>query len=98
VSAHTQWVPAIQYGPKTHICWTPDHPSSPKTLMVIISNEDYVRACTELALLRNALVQLEGKANLGAEMCDTQGPADGFRVLAVFARAELAKAQQGGSK
>jgi hypothetical protein len=43
--------------------------------------------------LLDALVQLECKALLGAKACDAQGPAEGFRVLAEFARAAIAKAE-----
>ena len=47
--------------------------------------------------LINALVQLECKALLGAKACDTQGPADGFRVLAEFAREAIDNAQGAAS-
>jgi hypothetical protein len=44
------WVPKVLYGPRTHICWTPDHtPPEKRVPVVLISEADYSRACAALA-------------------------------------------------
>ena len=49
IDSPAAWTPAVLTGPHTHVTWTPDsEPPESRKMVVVISNDDYKRACSLL--------------------------------------------------